>query len=256
MTLVDSQPNSQEIKIAATAIIEDGVEIGPGTSIGEYSIIRSGTRIGAGNIIGPHVIIGEAPQDTSYRSETSYVEIGDYNIIREFSSIHKATGEGEVTKLGNNNFLMVNSHLGHNSVVGNNTTMANNACLGGHVSVEDQVTIGGSSVVHQHCRLGKHMMLAGQSASNHDLLPFMVYVGTPACSVSTNRVGLKRNGISQKALSELMRAYKIIYGAERLSHDNMMSKLENELEQLDEGKYLINFIKESNRGIARGVYRK
>lgn len=254
--LTNQEPQRQNIKIASTAIIEDDVFIGEGTTIGDYSIIRSGTRIGAGNIIGPHVVIGEAPQDKSYRGEISFVEIGDNNIIREFSSIHKATGEGEATKLGNNNFLMVNSHLGHNVVVGNNTTIANNTCLAGHVTVQDNVTIGGGAVIHQHCRIGKFVMLAGQAATNHDLLPFLIYAGAPAGAISTNRVGLKRNGISQEASSEIMRAYKIIYSAQRLNLENMLRKLETELNQLDEIKYLIKFIRESKRGIALSRFQK
>lgn len=241
-------------QIASTAIIEDDVIIGENTKISDYVVIRSGTKIGANNKISPHVVIGENPQDLAFKGETSYVEIGDNNLIREFVTIHKATGEGQTTKIGNNNMLMVSSHVGHNCQLANNIVMANNTCLGGHAIVEDYVTLGGGALIHQHCRIGKHVMMSGQAATNHDLIPFFIYVGTPAGVVSTNRVGLKRAGFDQAALSEIMRAFKMIYSKQRLSRDSLISKLETELEPTEEIRYIINFIKGSKRGVALNTF--
>lgn len=241
-------------RIANTAIIEDDVIIGENTVIGEYSIIRSGTRIGANNKISAHVLIGGEPQDHAYKGETSYVEIGDNNIIREFATVHKATGEGKLTKIGNNNMFMVGSHVGHNSQIGNNVVMANNTCLGGYVHIENNVTLGGGAMVHQHCRIGKYAMMSGMAAANHDLIPFFIYMGVPAGAISTNRIGLKRADFDQTSLSEIMRAFKIIYCKERLNRDNLIQRLETELEQSAEIRYIINFIKASTRGVALNTF--
>jgi len=241
-------------QIAETAIIEDDVIIGENTVIGDFSIIRSGTRIGANNKISAHVLIGGDPQDLAYKGETSYIELGDNNVIREFSSVHKATGEGLRTKIGSNNMFMVGSHVGHNSQVGNNVVLANNTCLGGYVHIEDNVTLGGGSMVHQHCRIGKYAMMSGLAAANHDLIPFFIYMGVPAGAISTNRIGLKRADFEQSSLSEIMRAFKIIYSKERLSRDNLIKRLETELEQNKEIRYIINFIKASTRGVALNTF--
>jgi UDP-N-acetylglucosamine acyltransferase len=235
-------------QISPLAVIEDGVEIGENTKISEFVIIRSGVKIGSNCTIYPHAVIGEAPQDRSYKGEESFITIGDNNVIREFVTIHKPVGEGTFTRLGSNCFLMAGSHLGHNCQVGSNVTMANNVALGGHVIVEDFATIGGGAVVHQHCRVGKMVMLAGMSASNHDAIPFMVYMGIPSGGISTNRIGLKRAGFDQSVLSEIMRAYKIIY-KQKSNLTNLIQKLEDELQPIPEIVYIKDFIKNTKRGI-------
>jgi UDP-N-acetylglucosamine acyltransferase len=235
-------------QISPLAVIEDGVEIGENTKIAEFVIIRSGVKIGSNCNIYPHAVIGEAPQDRSFKGEESFITIGNNNVIREFVTIHKPVGEGAFTTLGDNNFLMAGSHLGHNCIVGSNVTIANNVALGGHVVVEDFVNIGGGAVVHQHCRIGKMAMLAGLSATNHDAIPFMVYVGTPSGGVSTNRVALRRAGFDQKVLSEVMRAYKIIY-KNKSSLTNIIQKINDDLQPIPEINYIKNFINNTKRGI-------
>jgi UDP-N-acetylglucosamine acyltransferase len=234
-------------QISPLAVIEDGVEIGENTIISEFAVIRSGVKIGSNCKIYPHVVIGEAPQDRSFKGEESFISIGDNNTIREFVSIHKPVGEGAYTTLGSNCFLMAGSHLGHNAQVGSNVTIANNVALGGYVVVEDFANIGGGAVVHQHCRVGKMAMLAGLSATNHDAIPFMVYIGIPSGGVSTNRIALKRAGCNQKVLSEVMRAYKIIY-KNKSSITNIIKNLE-ELEPIPEIVHIKDFIKNTKRGI-------
>lgn len=249
MSLISTQANiGTNVQIAKTAIIEDDVIIGDNTVISDFVIIRNGTRIGSNNMIHPHAVIGEAAQDKSYNYENSFIEIGNNNIIREFVTIHKAVGETNATILGDNNFLMVNAHLGHNVQVGSNCTLANNVALGGHVLVGNFVTMGGGAVVHQNCRIGDFAMMAGLSATNHDALPYMAYVGIASGAVSTNRIGLKRAGYSQEVLSEIMKAYKIIYSV-RSTPARILARLEEELKPIPEIKFLIEYIKSSKRGI-------
>lgn len=241
--------------IAKTAIVDDDVEIGENTTIGDYAIIRSGTRIGANCKIYPHAVIGEDPQDRAFGGEQTFVEIGDNNIIREFVTIHRATGVNGKTILGNNNYIMVSAHMAHNVQVGNNVTIANNVSLAGYVQVADNVTIGGSSVVHQHCRIGKHVMLSGLSAANKDLMPYFIYCGYPAGSISTNRYGLKKAGFNQALCTELTRAYKIIFNS-KISIQTILTKLETELQPFPEVLHLIEFIKSSKRGVENSKFHK
>ena len=249
MALLSNQAKiGSNVTIAPTAIIEDDVIIGDNTSISDYSIIRNGTRIGANNTISSHVVIGEAPQDKGHRNETSYIEIGDNNIIREFVTIHRATGEGQSTRVGNYNYLMVNSHLAHNAVIADHCILANGAMLGGHVQLESHVNIGGGAVVHQHCRIGTYSMLSGMSATNHDAIPYIIYGGIPTVALSTNRHALTKAQFSQELKSEIMRAFKIIYG-ERSSTPRIVERLETELQLFPEIQHIIDFIKNSKRGI-------
>lgn len=238
----------QNCKIAKTAIIEDGVEIGDNCEISDYVIVRAGTKIGSNCKIYPHAVIGESPQDRSFQGEFSQVEIGNNVIIREFTTIHKAVGQGQVTKVGDDCYLMVMSHLGHNVELGQGVTLANNVALGGHVVLEDFVNVGGATVVHQHCRIGKYCMVSGLSAVNHDLVPFFTYGGLPSRAISTNRYIMKKLDFNQIVRTEIMRAFKIIYYSQS-SVPVILERLTNELNQLDEIKYIINFIKNSKRGI-------
>ena len=239
---------SSSAKIAATAIIEDGVEIGDNTSISDFVIIRSGTKLGANNKIYPNVIIGEDPQDKSYNGENSKVIIGDNNIFREFVTIHKGTGEEGKTLIGNDNFLMVNVHVAHDCKLGNNITIANNVALGGHVEIEDCVNIGGNSSIHQNCRVGAYAMLGGQSAINADILPFFIYFGCPSQAISTNRIGLKRAGYDQLFRTDVMKAYKLVY-LERLSVPKVVTKLEENMPGSEAAKLMLEFISKSKRGV-------
>jgi len=242
---------ANNVEIAKTAIVEDGVEIGEGTTISDYVIIRSGVKIGKNCQIFPHAVIGEEPQDRTYTAEESYVEIGENNIIREFVTIHKAVGDQAKTIIGDNNFLMVGVHIAHNCIVGNNNTLANYTNLAGYVEVSKHVTIGGSANIHQHCRIGDYAMVAGLCGANHDLLPYMMYIGVPATAISTNRYALKKAGMDQLTRSQLMNAFKIIYNKSQ-SVPRIMERLETELQQTEEIKNLIKFMKESKRGFSMG----
>lgn len=243
------------VRIAPTAIIEEDVIIGDNNVISDYVILRSGTRIGSNNTIHPYAVIGESPQDRSFRGESSYVEIGDHNVLREFVTIHKATGEGDSTKIGNHNYLMVNAHLAHNASIGNYCTLANGAMLGGYVQVQNHVNIGGGAVVHQHCRVGSFTMLSGMSATNHDAIPYMIYVGIPSGGVSTNRHAMIKAQFSQEYKSEIMKAFKVIYGS-GLPLPRILERLETELNQLPPIQEIIDFIKASKRGIILNKFKQ
>lgn len=234
-------------KISPTAVIGENVEIGDNTEIREFVVIRDNVKIGANNIIHPHVTIGEEPQDRSFQGEKSFVEIGDNNVLRENVSIHRPVGLDQVTKLGNDNYLMVGVHLAHNTQVADGNTFANNTCLAGYVEVGSYATFGGGVMIHQHCRVGDYAMLSGLTAANKDVPPYMTVGGIPAQAITTNRYGLKKHNFSQEDRADLMLAFRLIYDS-GFSASSIVEELEKK-QSSPMIKNLANFIKASKRGI-------
>lgn len=235
-------------QIAPTAIIGDNVSIGENTIVSDYVVIRDNVSIGAGCKFHPHCVIGEEAQDIAFKGETSFIKIGDNNTFREFTTVHKAVGEGEVTSVGDNNFLMCYSHVGHNCKVGNNITFANSVHLGGYVTVEDHVVFGGSVAIHQGCKIGEFAMFGGMSATSKDIPPYFMYLGSPAACIGINRLGLKRSGIDPQNINEIFKAFKLIYRS-KLSLRSAIEQIGSELEQHNEIVHLIDFLKNTKRGI-------
>ena len=204
------------------AEIDEGVTIEPFAYIGKNVKIRKGTKIcsharvefaeiGENNYIGPSAIIGAPPQDLKFKGEISYVKIGKNNIIREFVTIHRATGEGDFTVIGDNNFLMAYVHIPHNARLGNNIIIANSTQIAGWVEIEDNAFISGEVVIHQLCKIGRYSMIGGLSRIPQDVPPYMMVVGIPAKVVGINIVGLKRAGFSSERIKVIKEIFKIFY---------------------------------------------
>ncbi len=251
-----------------TAIIDPAAELASNVEVGPYVIIGRGVKIGNGTVIGPHVLveadtvigennkifhgasIGGAPQDVSFKNEKTFVSIGDGNIIREYVTIHKATKEGKSTVVGNNNYFMAYSHVGHDCIVGNGIVVTNGTGLSGHVIVEDFAVISAYVGIHQFSRIGSMAMVGALSRVNQDILPYTMVEGNPARTFGLNIVGLRRNGLDSKTRGELKKAYKLLC-KKKLTIDNAISRIGDEVELLPEVKHLIAFVKETKRGIIR-----
>ena len=242
---------TESVKIAKSAVIGDSVIIGEGSEIGEGAIIRDGVSIGKNCKILPYAVIGEPAQDHSFAGEESFVEIGDNNTIREFVTINKAVGEGEKTFLGDNNYIMAYSHIAHNAVVENNVTIANSVQIAGHCHIDDFANIGGLTAIHQGCKVGKLAMVSGMSATNKDLPPYFMFGLTPAVAATINRHGLKKQNISAETINEIFKAFKIIYKT-GIPLPQSIERLDQELIKSDQIKYLIEFLRNSKRGIKLG----
>jgi len=257
------------IAIHPTAIIDSSAEIGNGVSVGPYSVIGPDVVIGDECWIGPHVVIngpttlgrenkifqfssvGEVPQDLKFEGENTRLEIGDRNTIREFSTINRGTGVGGgVTRIGNDNLLMAYIHIAHDCIIGNNVILSNNASLAGHVEVHDNVILGGFTLVHQFCTIGKHVFAGMGSAIAKDIPPYILVNGSPAVPHGLNKVGLKRRGYSEEQLRQLSRAYKLLY-RQGLSLDEAKSQLQQLSEKSDEVQQFADFIEQSTRSIIR-----
>jgi len=234
--------------IHPTAIIEDDVEIGPDCEIGAYAVIKRFTRLGARNRIFEHAVIGGEPQDVKFKGETSYLEIGDDNIIREFCTLHRANGSGQSTRIGSRNFFMVGVHVAHNCVIGDDNIFANEVALAGHITIEDHVFLSNGVGAHQFVRMGRHAMIGGKSKIVQDVLPFFITDGNPPRVRGVNSIGLRRSGFNEDERRALKDAYRILFRS--------ALPLQNALQTLDELEdehvaHLANFIRGSKRGFVR-----
>lgn len=234
--------------IHPTAIVEDNVEIGPDCEIGAYAVIKRFTKLGARNRVFEHAVVGGEPQDVKFHGEQSNLEIGDDNIIREFCTVHRASGEGETTRIGSRNFFMVGCHVAHNCVIGSDNIFANEVALAGHILVEDQVFISNNVGAHQFVRFGRNAMVGGKSKIVQDVLPFFTTDGNPARVRGLNSVGLRRAGFPEAARRALKDAYRMLFRSGIPIEEAL-----KQLEQIDDENVarLIAFINGSKRGFIR-----
>jgi UDP-N-acetylglucosamine acyltransferase len=238
------------VKIGPYAVIGDRVKIGADTSIGAHAIIEGPTEIGVGNQIFPGAAIGLDSQDLKYDGGDTWVKIGDYNRIREYVTINRATGDGEATVIGNNNLLMAYVHVAHNCVLEDEVKVANATSLAGDVYIESGAVISGVLGIHQFVRIGRLAMVAGMTRIQRDVPPYTIVEGNPARVRSLNLVGMKRSNFSSAELNALKEAYRIIYNS---SH-TLQEALEN-LESsaaTDQVKHLCKFLQASSQAPRRG----
>jgi UDP-N-acetylglucosamine acyltransferase len=236
-----------QMPLHPTAIIEDNVEIGPDCDIAAYAVVKRFTKIGARNRIFEHAVVGGEPQDVKFRGEQSHLEIGDDNVIREFCTLHRASGEGETTRIGSRNFFMVGCHVAHNCEIGNDNIFANEVALAGHIVVEDHVFISNNVGAHQFVRFGRHAMVGGKSKIVQDVLPFFTTDGNPPRLRGLNSVGLRRAGFSENARRALKDAYRT------LLRPGLLENALEDLEKIDDENiaHLIAFIRGSKRGFTK-----
>jgi len=210
---------------------------------------------GQGNRFVTGVAIGGAPMDTKYQGEDTEVRIGSRNAFFEYTTVHRASGAGNATIIGDDNFIMAYVHIAHNCRVGNGCIVTNGVQLAGYVELGDRANIGGLAGIHQFCRVGELAMVGACSYVNRDIPPYMLAAGNPCRVRGLNSVGLRRAGIGAVALAILRQAYRTIYRAS-LNLTEATSTIEAELlpasapgrgqEQLQE---LVRFIRSSTRGI-------
>ena len=253
-----------------SALVDDAAELAAGVEIGPFVVIGADVRIGTGSVVGPftriegpatigrdnrivgQVSLGTAPQDLKFGGEKTELRIGDGNTFREFVTVNRGTaGGGGVTEIGSGNFFMAYSHVAHDCHVGSQTIFANGATLAGHVEVGDHATIGAFSAVHQFCRVGEHAFIGGFTVATQDVLPYVKTVGNrPAKTYGVNTIGLQRKAFSEPAVQALQRAYRLLVRS-KLKLEDALKRIEEELGEVREVRYLIDFIRSSRRGIIR-----
>ena len=238
-----------DCEIGPYCIIGEHVTLGNGCKLHSHVVIDGHTKLGTENEIFPFASVGLKTQDLKWNGGVTRTEIGDHNTFREYVSIHSATGDGEATVVGSHNHVLAYSHIAHNCTLGNRIIMSNAATLGGHVIVEDYAVIS-IAAVHQFCRVGKMSMIGGCSKIVQDVPPFMIVDGNPGETRTINKIGLERNGVSEKAQTALRQAYKILF-REGLTISNALAKIEAELPKLSEIQHLVNFVRTSERGVTK-----
>lgn len=229
------------VEVGPYSIIGPDVVIGDGTRIESHVAIERWTKIGANCRIKNHAVLGGEPQDHKFKGERSFLIIGDNNIIREFVTIHRATGEEASTTIGHNNMLMAYCHIGHNCIIGSHIMMANTVGISGHVIVEDRVVFGGMVGVHQYVRFGKLAMVGGMSKIVQDVPPFMMVDGRPAQVYDVNVIGLRRAGVPARVRAGLKQAYKLLYRS-NFNVSQAIEAIEGEIEASPERDYLLEFV--------------
>ncbi len=199
------------ITVGPFAVIESGVELGDYCQIGAHTVIQPYVKMGSGNVLHPHAVLGDLPQDTSFKAETvSWLRIGDNNVFREGFTVHRASKEHGETRIGSGCYFMNNSHVAHDCIVGDKTIFANNVAIGGHVEVGNNVFIGGAVVAHQFCRIGSFAIVQGTTGLNMDVIPFTLIGGRPARHYRLNTIGLKRAGITGERYNVLASAFRLL----------------------------------------------
>ena len=239
------------VTIGHGAFIGADVEIAEGTWIGPHAMIQGPTQIGAYNKIFQFTSIGDEPQDLTYAGEKTILKIGDYNIIREYTTISRGTVKGGgITSLGDHNFMMAYTHIGHDCAIKNNVILINHSSLSGHVLVDDYAIIGGYSAVHQFCHIGAYAFIAKATYIAKDVLPYLMVNGYDPVPCGINTVGLKRNGFSSEVIDVLRRAFKIIF-RKSLTTQQAAEVIEEMAVTTPELLLMVNAIKQSKRGILR-----
>lgn len=232
------------------SIIGPNASIGKGTSIASHVLIEANTRIGENCRISHGASIGGEPQIMNFEDVPSSVEIGDGTEIREYATIHRSMFKEGVTRIGKNCLLMAYSHLGHDCELGDQVIIVNGTGLSGHVIVEDQAFISGLVGIHQFVRIGRNAMVGGMAGVNQDVLPFSTVEGTPARLLGVNAVGLKRAGFKPEVRSAIKKAFKLVLSSD-LNTTQAIEKISAEVEMFEEINYLLNFIKDSKRGVTK-----
>ena len=237
---------SSSVDIGPYTVIGPNVEISDNVVIESHVNITGYTTIGKNNKFYPFASIGNDPQDMKYKGEKTKLIIGDNNTIREYSTINPGTAQGGgVTKVGNNNLIMINAHIAHDCIIGNDIVIANSAAIAGHAEIGDNVVIGGNCGIQQFTRIGRMAMIGGMTGVSRDVIPYGLSTGNRNYLNGINIVGLRRNKVSNKEILGLTDAYKEIFKTERLNEN--LSKLNGDFKQNTLVKEVINFINKNKK---------
>ncbi|MFK7749771.1 MAG: acyl-ACP--UDP-N-acetylglucosamine O-acyltransferase [Kordia sp.] len=244
-------------KIAKNVVVEpfttihNNVIIGEGTWIGSNVTIMEGARIGKNCNIFPGSVISAPPQDLKYQGEDTIAEIGDNTTIRECVTINKGTTDRMKTKIGKNCLIMAYCHIAHDCIVGDNCIFSNNSTLAGHITVGDHVILAGMTAVHQFCSIGNHAFVTGGSLVRKDVPPYVKAAREPLSYVGINSVGLRRRGFSTEKIREIQNIFRILY-QKNYNNTQAAEIIEAEMEATTERDEILQFIKNSHRGIMKG----
>lgn len=246
-------------KIAKNVVIEpfttihNNVVIGEGTWIGSNVTIMEGARIGKNCNIFPGAVISAVPQDLKFQDEETTAEIGDNTTIREYVTVNRGTVDRGKTVIGNHCLIMAYCHIAHDCIVGDHCIFSNNSTLAGHITVGDYVVLAGMTAVHQFCMIGNHAFVTGGSLVRKDVPPFVKAAREPLSYVGINSIGLRRRGYDSEKIREIQNIYRILY-QQNYNNTQASEIIEAEMEATPERDEILQFIKNSKRGIMKGYF--
>jgi len=238
----------RNVTVAPFALIEAGVTIGHDCEIGPQVVLRAGTVIGSGCVLGTGVVIGDPPMDAAFKGEASGVRIGDNNDLREYVTIHRATGRNRNTVIGKGNLIMPYTHIAHNCRIGNSVTITNACQLAGYVEIDDGAVLGGMTGIHQFVRIGAYAMAGACSYLSKDLPPFMLGAGNPFRVRGVNRVGLRRAGFTGRQIDRLREIHRLVYRS-NLNLTAALARIRKRFPDSPHARQFIAFCRKSERGI-------
>lgn len=242
---------NETAEIGPFAYIEDNVEIGAGTKVMANASVMWGTRIGENCTIFPSAVVGAVPQDLKFHGEETYTFIGNNTVIRECATVHRGTASKGKTVVGNNCLIMAYCHVAHDCLLHDHIIMSNAVQLAGEVVVEDYAIIGGGTLVHQFTHIGQHVMIQGGSKINKDVPPYIIAAREPIQYCGINSVGLNRRGFTREQLDTIQEVYRTIFSP-LYNTTQAVQHAEQEVAACPERDLILNFIRQSPRGILKG----
>ncbi|MBU8892639.1 MAG: acyl-ACP--UDP-N-acetylglucosamine O-acyltransferase [Bacteroidales bacterium] len=241
----------KNVKIEAFAWIDKNVVIGDDTWIGPNATIMEGARIGKNCKIFPGAVVSAIPQDLKFSGEETTAKIGDNTTLRECVTVNRGTVSKGKTVVGNNCLLMAYVHIGHDSFLGNNIIISNSTNVAGEIKIDDFAIISGDVQIHQFVNIGGHVMISGGSLVRKDVPPYITVAREPLSYVGVNSVGLRRRGFSNETISLIQNIYREIFIKEQ-NVAQALKNIESEIAESEEKEYILDFIRNSERGIIRG----
>lgn len=239
-----------DVEVGPYAIVEDGAMIGPRTKLLARAYVCRGAVIGSDCQIHMGAVVSHEPQHLAYQGEPTQAVLGDRVIVRENVTIHRSTGEGTQTKVGNECLLMVGSHVAHNCTLGDAVILANGAQLAGHVEVGDHAFVSGNTVIHQFVRVGRYVILSGGSRFGMDVPPYLIGDGTNTVT-NLNSVGLRRSKeLTNDERKEIRAAFKVLYRSD-LTLPDALERMKSEFKTPAIDKWVEFFTNPSPRGFCR-----
>ena len=240
-------------KIDPFSYIGEDVSIGDNCWIGNNVTLYPGSKLGNNVKVFPGAVISSEPQDLKFEGEKTTVEIGDNTTIREFVTISRGTNDRLKTSIGKNCLVMAYSHIAHDCIINDDCVIVNNVQIGGHVIVDNFAIVGGGTLIHQFSKIGTHAMVAGGSLVRKDIPPFCKAGKEPLSFKGVNTIGLKRRNFTSESINQIQNIYRIIY-LEGRNTSQAINKIENDIKDSNEKKIVLDFIKNSDRGIIKGLF--
>ncbi len=240
----------ENCEVGPFCYIDDNVVLGEGNKLMNSVTLLSGARLGKNNVVFPGAVIGAIPQDLKFVGEETTAEVGDNNTIRENVTINRGTAAKGKTVVGNNNLLMEGMHVAHDVIIGNGCIIGNSTKLAGEVEVDDNAIISAGVLVHQFCRIAGYVMVSGGTRIPQDIPPFVIASREPVKYCGLNLVGLRRRGFAPELIENIHEAYRILYNGGKL-REEALAEIQERVPMSREIQYIIDFVRNSKRGIIR-----